>query len=150
MPDTPQPGACAGLAAALLHFSGGLRILATSREALGVSGELTWPVPPLSFPDAHALPPVEELGGIESVRLFVERARYRRPDFVLDSGNASSVAEICMRLEGIPLAIELAAAMVGTLSVEQISGRLGHSLGLLSGRDRTVPERQRTLRGSLD
>src|SRR5215210_4589640 len=76
MPDTPQPGACAGLAAALLHFSGGLRILATSREALGVSGELTWPVPPLSFPDAHALPPVEELGGIKSVRLFVERARY--------------------------------------------------------------------------
>jgi non-specific serine/threonine protein kinase len=143
-------GACAEFADALLHSCGGLRILATSREALGVPGERQFAVPPLSTPDPHALPPVEELGGIESVRLFVERARYRLPGFALGPENASSVAEVCMRLDGIPLAIELAAARVGALSVEQISGRLGHSLGLLSGRDRTAPEKQRTLRGALD
>jgi DNA-binding CsgD family transcriptional regulator len=118
-------GACAELADALLHSCGGLRILATSREALGVPGERQFAVPPLSTPDPHALPPVEELGGIESVRLFVERARYRLPGFALGPENASSVAEVCMRLDGIPLAIELAAARVGALSVEQISGRLG-------------------------
>ena len=84
------------------------------------------------------------------MRLFVERARYRQPDFVLDPENAPSVAEVCRKLDGIPLAIELAAARVGTLSVAQISDRLGHSLKLLSGKDRSVPERQRTLRAALD
>lgn len=84
------------------------------------------------------------------MRLFVERARYRRPDFVLDSDNAMAVAEVCRKLDGIPLAIELAAARVGVLSVAQVSGRLGRSLGLLAGGDRTSPERQQTLRGALD
>ena len=142
--------ACAELADALLHACPGLIILATSREALGVAGEVAWPVPPLPSPDLHSLPPIEELAGIESVRLFVERARYRSPGFALNSKNAAPVAQVCGRLDGIPLAIELAAARVGTLSVGQISERLGRSLRLLSGRDRTSPERQRTLRGALD
>jgi len=80
----------------------------------------------------------------------VERARYRVPDFALNENNATPVAEVCGRLDGMPLAIELAAARVGSLSVEQISSRLEDSFGLLSGRDRTAPERQRTLRGALD
>jgi predicted ATPase/DNA-binding CsgD family transcriptional regulator len=142
--------ACAALCNVLLHACPKLRILATSREALGVAGERNWPVPSLSLPDPHSLPRIEELGCIESVRLFVERARSRRSDFTLDSRTAPSVAEVCRGLDGIPLAIELAAARVGALSVTQISGRLEHSLGLLSGRDRTSPERQRTLRGALD
>jgi predicted ATPase len=142
--------ACAALCDVLLHACPKLRILATSREALGVAGERNWPVPSLSFPDPHSLPRIEELGRIESVRLFVERVRSRRSEFALDSRNAPSVAEVCRALDGIPLAIELAAARIGTLSVAQISERLEHSLGLLTGRDRTSPERQRTLRGALD
>ena len=142
--------ACAALSNTLLHACPELKILATSRETLAVAGERNWPVPSLSSPDPHTLPQIEELGRIESVRLFVERARSRVPDFALNPENASSVAEVCRRLEGIPLAIELAAARVGTLSVAQISDRLGHSLKLLSGRDRSVPERQRTLRAALD
>jgi predicted ATPase len=142
--------ACAMLADALLHTCSNLKILATSREALAIAGERNWPVPPLSTPDQQLLPPVEQLGRFEAVRLFVERAQYRRPDFALSPQNAGVVAENCYRLEGIPLAVELAAARVGTLSVEQIAERLKDSLKLLAGRDRTAPERQRTLRGALD
>ena len=142
--------ACAALTDTLLHACPKLRILATSREALAVAGERNWPVPSLSSPDPRNLPQIEELVRIESVLLFVERARSQRADFALDSRNASSVAEVCQRLDGIPLAIELAAARVGALSTGQISNRLERSLGLLSGRDRTAPERQRTLRGTLD
>ena len=141
--------ACAALADALLHTCPNLRILTTSREVLGVAGEMNWSVPPLSSPAHHNLT-AGDLQHFESVRLFVERARYRRPDFALDPENALSVAEVCSGLDGIPLAIELAAARVGTLSVAQISDRLGHSLKLLSGRNRSVPERQRTLRAALD
>jgi predicted ATPase/DNA-binding CsgD family transcriptional regulator len=142
--------ACAAFSDTLLHACPELKILATSRETLALAGERIWPVPSLSTPDPHTLPQIEELGCIESVRLFVERARSREPDFALDSRNAPSVAEVCRGLDGIPLAIELAAARVGTLSVTQISDRLGYSLTLLSGRDRSVPERQRTLRAALD
>ena len=113
-------GTCALLADALLRSCPELRILVTSREALGVPGERSFPVPPLSSPEAHDLK-AEELEGFESVRLFVERARYRLPSFALDSRNASTVAEICRRLDGMPLAIELAAARTRVLSVEQIS-----------------------------
>jgi predicted ATPase/DNA-binding CsgD family transcriptional regulator len=143
-------GSCAELADALLRSSAGLAILATSREALGIAGEVTWSVPPLPFPDPHSLPTIEKLEHVESVRLFVERATYRVPGFALNEKDASSIAEICARLDGMPLAIELAAARVGTLSVESISERLEHSFNLLSGKDRTAPERQRTLRGALD
>jgi predicted ATPase/DNA-binding SARP family transcriptional activator/DNA-binding CsgD family transcriptional regulator len=133
-----------------------LRFLATSREALGVQGELRWSVPPLSMPNSRGTPSSEvfsspeELEAYESVRLFVERARGRDPTFYLSPKNAPAVADICRRLEGIPLAIELAAARVGILSAGQISERLAGSLKLLSNRSRTQPPRQRTLRGTLD
>ncbi len=123
-----------------------LRILATSREALGVEGEIRWPIPPLSVPEPQAAPSPEQLGTYESVRLFVERARGRDPSFSLSQHNAPAVAEICRTLEGIPLAIELAAARVGTLSPEQISKRLEGSLALLTRGGRTAVPRHRTLK----
>jgi predicted ATPase/DNA-binding CsgD family transcriptional regulator len=140
--------ACAVLADALLRACPSLSILATSREALGVAGERTFPVPPLSSPEARDLS-VEELQGFESVRLFVERARYRLPDFSLDYRNAPSVAEICRRLDGIPLAVELAAARTRVLSVEQISSRLADNFRLLKSEGRTLDPRQRTLGAAI-
>lgn len=127
-----------------------LRILATSREALNVAGELVWSVPALSVPEPDRAPAVEELKGLEAVRLFVERARHREGAFSLTPENAEAVAGICRRLDGIPLAIELAAAKVGTLSVEQILARLEDSLRLLADDSQTAPPRQRTLKGTLD
>ena len=124
-----------------------LRILATSREAIGVEGETRWLVPPLSVPDPRRGPSSEES---ESVRLFVERARSRDPSFSPGQHNAVWVADICRKLEGVPLAIELAAARVGALSVEQISDRLGRCLDLLTRGGRTAEPRQRTLKGTLD
>ena len=134
----------------LLRSCPDLRVLATSCEALGVAGEVNLPVPPLSLPDPGRLLTVEELEGYGSARLFVERALYRLSAFALTPENAGAVAEVCRQLEGIPLAIELAAARVGVLAVEQISERLSDSLGLLTGGGRTLTSRQRTLRGSLD
>jgi DNA-binding SARP family transcriptional activator len=131
----------------LLDACPGLRILATSREPVDVAGELNWPVPSLSVPDGQSST-LEELEGYESVRLFVERARHRNPSFSLTPEDAPAVARICERLEGIPQAIELAAARVG-LSVEQIAQRLDDSLRLLSAGSRTASPRQRTLRGLL-
>jgi predicted ATPase/DNA-binding SARP family transcriptional activator/DNA-binding CsgD family transcriptional regulator len=132
----------------LLDWCPRLRILATSREPLDVAGELNWSVPSLSVPDGQ--PSIlEEVESYESVRLFVDRARHRNPVFSLTPENAPAVAKICERLEGIPLAVELAAARVG-LSVEQIAQRLDDSLRLLSAGGRTASPRQRTLRGTLD
>jgi predicted ATPase/DNA-binding SARP family transcriptional activator/DNA-binding CsgD family transcriptional regulator len=147
--------AAARLVQTLLDSCQNLKVLATSREALNVSGELIWPVPSLSVPDNgsgdyYSPTTVEELGRYESVRLFVERAQYRRPSFELTPENARAVAEVCGRLEGIPLAIELAAARVGVLEVGQISRRLKDSLGVLAGGNRTAEPRQRTLRGALE
>jgi len=133
----------------LLDTCPGLRVLATSREALNVAGELIWQVPTLSVPDTGRPTTVENLAGYESVRLFVERARYRQPDFDLTPGNAEFVAKICRAVEGIPLAIELTAARVGTLSLGEIVVRLRNALKLLVG-SRTAPPRQRTLEGALD
>ena len=127
-----------------------LQILATSREALDVPGELRWPLPPLSGPDPSRPATVEELEHSESVRLFAERARKRDPTFSLSRQNAAAVAEICSRLDGIPLAIELAAARTTVLDVGQISDRLGDSLKLLTGGDRTATPRHKTLRRTLD
>jgi predicted ATPase/DNA-binding SARP family transcriptional activator/DNA-binding CsgD family transcriptional regulator len=127
-----------------------LRLLPTSREALGVADELVWQVLPLSVPEPGESPVVEELAGYESARLFVERARYRNPTFALTSSNARAVTEICQRLDGIPLAIELAAARAAMLPTEQISRRLRDSLKLLTRGDRTASPRQQTLRGTLD
>jgi predicted ATPase/DNA-binding SARP family transcriptional activator/DNA-binding CsgD family transcriptional regulator len=142
--------AAARLVDALLDGCPRVRILATSREALAVAGETLWPVPALSVPSSQRMPTVAELEGYEAVRLFVERASDRRAGFALGPANAEAVAEACRRLEGVPLAIELAAARVGTMSVEEISERLGDSLGLLIGGGRTAVPRQRTLRGALD
>jgi predicted ATPase len=133
----------------LLNSSLHLRVLATSRESLNVEGELNWLVPSLSVPSLGQSPNVEELAGYESVRLFVERARHRNPAFSRTPENAHAVARICERLEGIPLAIELAAARVG-MSLEQIAARLDDSLRLLTVGSRTASPRQRTLRGTLD
>ena len=127
-----------------------LRILATSREALGVTGEVLWIVPVLSVPDLRRSPTVAELAGSEAARLFAERARQRNPTFALGAENARTVVEISKRVEGMPLAIELAAARVGTLALEQISERLGDAPKLLTSGSRTETPRQRTLRGALD
>src|SRR5918997_4920966 len=143
-------GAAARLVDKLLDSYPRLRILATSREALGVEGEVRWLVPSLSVPDIGRAPSLEELECYESVRLFVERARGREPAFSLSQHNDLAVAEICRRLEGIPLAIELAAARVGTLSLGQIAQRLTDSLTLLTGGARTAVNRQRTLKATLD
>jgi predicted ATPase/DNA-binding SARP family transcriptional activator/DNA-binding CsgD family transcriptional regulator len=142
--------AVARLVEDLLRSCPNLRLLATSREAVGVTGEVNLPVSPLSLPEPGRLMTVEELEGYGSARLFVERALYRPSAFALTPENAGAVAEVCRQLEGIPLAIELAAARVGVLAVEQISERLSDSLGLLTGGGRTLTSRQRTLRGSLD
>ncbi|MGH3147905.1 MAG: ATP-binding protein, partial [Rubrobacter sp.] len=143
-------GASASLAETLLRNCPRLRILATSREALRVPGENNFAVPPLSLPDPRHLTSVEGLPHYEAARLFVERARAVKQDFSLDEGNAVTVAQICYRLDGIPLAIELAAARAKVLSVEQISTRLDDSFGLLTGGGRTALPRQRTLRAAMD
>src|SRR5215218_2178813 len=142
--------AAARLVAVLLDSCPRLRVLATSREALSVAGESRWPVPALSVPNPRRSPTVGELEHSESARLFAERARQRHPSFTMGSDNIRAVAEICRRLEGLPLAIELAAARVSALSVEQISEKLENSLKLLTVGDRTAVPRQRTLRGTLD
>lgn len=127
-----------------------MRLLATSRQRLGVIDELTWLVPSLSAPGSQETLTVEELEGYESARLFADRASKGHPGFELTPENARAVARICVRLEGIPLAIELAAARVGMLSAGQISERLEHSLNLLTRGEQTADHRHRTLRATLD
>ena len=136
------------LATELLARCPDLVILTTSREPLGLAGEIAWRVPSLELPgDDEAL---DCLARLESVQLFVERARHASPGFVLDAATASPVAEICRRLDGIPLALELAAVRVGHLSVAQLSARLGDALALLSRRGSGHPDRQQTLAATLD
>jgi len=116
--------ASAKLANTLLNAAPSLKILASSREALGVKGELSYPVPSLSLPDPKHLPVIEQLSQYEAVRLFIDRASLVSPHFDVNKKNAPALAQICYRLDGIPLAIELAAARVKMMSVEQISARL--------------------------
>ncbi|TCJ20197.1 hypothetical protein E0L93_02075 [Rubrobacter taiwanensis] len=142
--------AAARLTDALLRACPKLRVLATSREPLGVSGEMVWTVPPLSLPDADAQPTAERLMQTEAVRLFVERARSRLPRFELNEENGAAVAAVCRKLAGIPLAIELAAARTGALAVEQVAQRLENSLGLLTGGARMLDPRHRTMRATLE
>lgn len=144
------PDACAQLATTLLTTCRRVSILATSREPLGIPGEIIMPVRSLSVPDPDTAPDPRILLRYESIRLFLERARYRQPSFALTGENAAAVAEICRRLDGIPLAIELAAARVGVLTVGQIAARLDDALGLLAGGGRIVAPRHRTMRGLLD
>jgi predicted ATPase/DNA-binding CsgD family transcriptional regulator len=141
---------CARLAEALLLACPGLHILATSREPLGVSGEFTWLVPPLSAPDHLHTLSIEELSNYEAVMLFVERATAVLSSFALTDQNAPAVMEVCRKLDGMPLAIELAAARVRVLSVAQISERLERCFRLLKTDNRTALPRQRTLRATID
>jgi predicted ATPase len=148
-------GAAARLLDDLLDSCPRLRVLATSREPLGIPGEVLWRVPPLSSPDPtdgtpDRLSGVEDLVRYEAVRLFVERTRQRLPDFGLTEENAGAVARVCRKLDGIPLAIELATARMGVLAVEQVAQRLDASLDLLAGGSRTAEPRQQTLRATLD
>jgi predicted ATPase/transcriptional regulator with XRE-family HTH domain len=142
--------ACAQFVDRLLNSCSHLRVLATSREPLGVDGEANWVVLSLSLPDPEDPLTVDELERYESARLFRERACYRYPAFDLTPQNTKAVAYICRRLDGIPLAIELAAAWVGTLSVGQIASRLRDPLKLLTGGARIATPRQQTLRGALN
>ena len=164
-------GPCAALAATLLEACPGLRILATSRELLGVEGETVWRVPSLSLPSpllpatgphdsrardrAHLSTAQQEallatLVQSEAVQLFAARARASRQDFVLSADNADMVARICWQLDGLPLAIELAAARVGILPVEGITARLDDRFGLLVSGPRTVLPRHQTLKAAMD
>jgi predicted ATPase/DNA-binding CsgD family transcriptional regulator/Tfp pilus assembly protein PilF len=139
----------ARLVDALLGACPGLVVLATSRQPLRIGGERVWPVPPLSTPGAAAMS-VEQLDGYEAVRLFVERAQAVRPGFALTAGVAPAVGEICQRLDGLSLAIELAAARVGVLSPAQIASRLDDRFGLLTEGSRTAPHRHESLQAALD
>src|ERR687894_671090 len=134
----------------LLSNAPNLKILATSRIPLGLYGEYEFPVPPLSLPDPDSLPPLEHLTEYEAVRLFVERARAVKPDFVLTEENGPAVVEICERLDGLPLAIELAAARIKLLPPRVLLDRLGNRLKILTGGARNLPERQRTLRNAIE
>ncbi|HEU5390208.1 MAG TPA: tetratricopeptide repeat protein [Streptosporangiaceae bacterium] len=149
-------GACARLAERLLARSPGLRLVATSREPLRVAGEMTWQVPPLTVTvppsDGLAAPAADPALGVpvsEAVRLFADRAAASRPGFTLGPGNAAAVTSICRQLDGLPLAIELAAARVRVLAAEQIRHRLGDRFGLLTAGDRAAAPRQRTLRATI-
>jgi predicted ATPase/DNA-binding NarL/FixJ family response regulator len=144
--------ACAALVQQLLAGCPGLRVIATSREPLRVRGETVWRVPPLELPAAADADDLSagELAGHEAIRLFADRAAAVRPGFVLDAGNAAAVTRLCRTLDGMPLAIELAAARVGALSVEQIAARLGDRFQLLASGIRTAPVRQQTLRAAVD
>ena len=140
----------------LLASCPSLRIIATSREALRVRGEVIWRVPPLGIPAApdgqDGIPAGRpgEIAESEAARLFLARASAVRPGFALDQGNAAAVAEICRTLDGVPLAIELAAARVRSLSPEQIRTRLASKFQLLAHGDRTAPPRQQTLRATVE
>jgi predicted ATPase/class 3 adenylate cyclase len=142
--------ASAKVANALLNAAPNLKVLASSREALGVKGELSYPVPSLSLPDIKHLPAIEQLSQYEAVRLFIDRALLVAPHFLVDKDNAPFIAQICYRLDGIPLAIELAAARIKMMSVEQISARLDDRFRLLTGGARTALPRQQTLRALID
>ena len=143
--------ACALLCQRLLAGVPELRVMATSREPLRVPAETVWRVEPLSVPPREAAgQDPEELSGYEAISLFVERAAAARPGFALTAQNARVVTGLCRALDGVPLAIELAAARVRALSVEQISALLTDRFRLLAVGDRTAPPRQRTLRATID
>lgn len=142
--------AVAYLAETLLRDCPALRIVATGREALRIPEETAWTVPPLALPDPASLAGVESQQHSEAVRLFIERVTALMPTFTVTATNVQAIAEICQRLDGIPLAIELAAARANVLSVEQIAGRLGDALRLLKSSSRATLPRHQTLRAAID
>lgn len=142
--------ACARLVDTLLRLCPGLKILVTSRESLGLEGEIPFSVPSMTFPNPLRLPPLEQLGQYEAVHLFTDRARSISPNFAITDINGRDVARICKRLDGIPLAIELAVARTKVLSVEQIANHLEDSFKLLAGGFRTALPKHQTMRASID
>jgi non-specific serine/threonine protein kinase len=142
--------ACARLVEPLLRVASNLHVLATSREGLGIGGETVWRVPSLSVPEPSDELNRELLQQYEAVRLFADRAAAVAPAFAVTEDNATTVAAICRRLDGIPLAIELAAARLNVLSVDQINARLNDRFRLLTGGSRTALARQRTLEAAID
>ena len=142
--------ACRRFADVVVHSCRELRLLCTSREALGIAGEQVWHVASLPTADPHADLPLAEMEGIPAIHLFVERSRSVSPAFRLTAGNVHAVAFICHRLDGIPLALELAAARVRQLGVEQIAARLGESFRLLTTGNLASASRQQTLRALID
>ncbi len=145
-----QVVSAAPLVSELVAAAPGLKVLATSRELLHLNGEYQSPVSPLALPDPKHLPPIERLTQYEAVRLFVERALAVKPDFQVTNDNAPAVAEICVRLDGLPLAIELAAARVRLLPPQAMLARLENKLKMPTGGARDLPTRQQTLRGAID
>jgi len=127
-----------------------LKALVTSREALHLYGEHEFGVPPLALPDRHQLPPPERLRQYEAVRLFIERAQAAKAEFIVTNDNAAEVAEICWHLDGLPLAIELAAARLKLFPPAALLARLEHRLALLTGGARDLPARHQTIRGAID
>ena len=142
--------ACAALATYLARGCPDLRLLVTSREALRITGETVWRVPPLAIPPAGASAAPESLMRFEAVRLLLERARAGRSDFVLTENTAPAVMQVCQRLDGLPLAIELAAARLATLSVEVLAARLDDCFVVLTGGSRTALPRHQTLRATME
>jgi class 3 adenylate cyclase len=142
--------ACADFAEKLLRGSSMLRLIATSREILGIQGEVNYRVPPLSMPAITAIVSPKSLLDYEATRLFVERATSSQPEFKLTEHSAQPIADVCAHLDGLPLAIELAAARVDVLSVEQIRSRLSDRFHLLGRRNRAHAGRHQTLQAVID
>jgi non-specific serine/threonine protein kinase len=142
--------ACAQLAETLLRACPNIKILTSSREALGIAGETSFRVPSLSSPHPHRPSPGDDVTRYEAVRLFLDRALSVKPDFEVSAANAQALAQICYRLDGLPLAIELAAARVSAMTVEQIASRLDDRFRLLTGGSRTALPRQQTLKALID
>jgi predicted ATPase/class 3 adenylate cyclase len=139
----------AGFVGELLSGVPNLKLLVTSRAALRISGEQEYPVPAMTLPDPARLPPLDALPEYEAVALFLQRARSVKPSFDLSADNAAAIAEICWRLDGLPLAIELAAARVRLFGPKEMLRRLDSTLTLLTGGARDLPARQRTLRDAI-
>jgi len=141
---------CAEIANNLLHSVQGIRMMATSREALNVQGEVVWRIPSLSFPDPESIKYTEIAGKYEAINLFVARAELSKPGFTLNPKNVSSVAQICSRVEGIPLAIELAATRIRHIGPEVIMERLEDQFKILTSSGKATPDRQQTLKAAID
>ena len=142
--------ACARLAGTLLAACPRLQLLATSREGLELMGEAVYRVPPLTLPDPHNLPPLDALAQIDAIRLFIDRVALAVPGFTLTTQNASAVVQICVQLDGMPLALELAAARLRSIPVAELASRLQDRFRLLTGGNRTALPRQQTLRATID
>src|SRR5262249_49184162 len=142
--------ACRALVGAILRSAPSVRVMATSRELLGITGEVTYHVSPLSVPQGLPQPDPATVLAYEAPLLFVERAACVRPGFRATSGNALEIALLCARLDGLPLAIELAAACLNVLSLSEICARLDKRLEFLVSRNGSAPARHQTLRATID